>query len=155
MRLSGREGLIAALLQIALAICIAHASPSAAADTIGSVKSALGRVAVLRDGQSIPASPGFKLNAGDTLETGPDGRVGAILRDDSLVSLGQSSQVAVERFVFAPAEGRYGLTTRILRGTMAYISGLIGRLAPDSVLVVTPVATIGIRGTKFAVRVTE
>ena len=54
-----------------------------------------------------------------------------------------------------PAEGKLGLTARILRGTMAYVSGLIGRLAPESATFVTPVATIGVRGTRFAVRVSE
>ncbi len=54
-----------------------------------------------------------------------------------------------------PAEGKLGLTARILRGTMAYVSGLIGRLAPESATFVTPVATIGVRGTHFAVKVAE
>jgi len=129
--------------------------PAAASETIGSVKKVVGEAAVVRDGQSIPARPGFKLNAGDTLETGPDGRLGVILRDDSLVSLGPSSRIAIEKFLFLPAEGSLGLTTRILRGTMAYVSGLIGRLAPESATFVTPVATIGVRGTHFAVKVAE
>ncbi len=38
---------------------------------------------------------------------------------------------------------------------MAYISGLIGKLAPESARFETPVATIGIRGTRFAVKVGE
>ena len=109
----------------------------------------------MRDGQRSPAHPGFKLHAGDTLETGPDGRLGVILRDDSLLSLGPSSRIAIEKFLFVPAEGKLGLTARILRGTMAYVSGLIGRLAPESATFVTPVATIGVRGTRFAVKVAE
>jgi hypothetical protein len=38
---------------------------------------------------------------------------------------------------------------------MAYISGLIGKLAPESVRFETPVASIGIRGTCFAVKAGE
>jgi hypothetical protein len=130
--------------------------PAVAADgTIGSVKKASGQVVVVREGQRTPAHPGFKLRAGDTLETGPDGLIGVVMRDDSLVSLGPSSRIAIEKFQFAPAEGQLGLTARILRGTMAYVSGLIGRLAPESATFVTPVATIGVRGTHFAVRVSE
>jgi len=130
--------------------------PAVAVDeTIGSVKKVSGQVFVVRDEQRTPAHPGFKLHAGDILETGPDGSLGVILRDDSLVSLGPSSRVAIEKFRFVPAEGQLGLTARILRGTMAYVSGLIGRLAPESATFVTPVATIGVRGTHFAVRVSE
>ena len=128
---------------------------SAADETIGSVKNISGDVSIARDGQNTPVKPGYKLHSGDTLVTGPDGRLGVILRDDSLVSLGPSSRVAIEKFVFAPAEGKLGLTARILRGTMAYVSGLIGRLAPESATFVTPVATIGVRGTHFAVQVSE
>jgi len=36
---------------------------------------------------------------------------------------------------------------------MAYLSGLIGKLAPDKARFESPTATIGIRGTRFAVRV--
>ena len=130
--------------------------PALAADqTIGSVKRISGRVDLVRDGQRTPALPGLRLHAGDILESGPDGSLGLVLRDDSLLSLGPSSRIAIEKFLFLPAEGSLGLTTRILRGTMAYVSGLIGRLAPESATFVTPVATIGVRGTHFAVKVAE
>jgi len=130
--------------------------PAGAADeTIGSLKKTSGQVFVVRDGQRTPAHPGFKLHSGDILETGLDGSLGVILRDDSLLSLGPSSNIAIEKFVFVPAEGKLGLTARILRGTMAYVSGIIGHLAPESATFVTPVATIGVRGTHFAVRVSE
>ena len=132
-------------------------APPAAADdqTIGSVKNTSGQVSVIRDGQRTAAHPGFKLHAGDILETGPDGSLGIVLRDDSLLSLGPASRIAIEKFLFVPAEAKLGLTARILRGTMAYVSGIIGRLAPESASFVTPVATIGVRGTHFAVRVSE
>jgi len=145
---------LAVLAVLALSVIIPF--PVVAADeTIGSVKKVSGQVAVVRDGQRTPAHPGFKLHAGDILETGPDGLLGLVLRDDSLVSLGPSSRIAIEKFRFVPAEGQLGITTRILRGTMAYVSGLIGRLAPESATFVTPVATIGVRGTRFAVKVSE
>ena len=132
------------------------AQPSNAADeTIGSIKNTFGLVAVVRDVQRTAAGPGFKLHAGDTLETGPDGSLGIILRDDSILSLGPSSRIAIEKFLFVPADGQLGFTARLLRGSLAYLSGLIGRLAPESATFVTPVATIGVRGTHFAVKVSD
>lgn len=139
-----------------LPLCLLAAFPAVAADeTIGSVKKVSGQVAIVRDGQRLSARPGCKLHAGDILETGPGGGLGVILRDDSLLSLGPSSRIAIDNFRFVPAEGVFGFTARILRGTMAYVSGLIGRLAPESATFVTPVATIGVRGTHFAVKVSE
>jgi hypothetical protein len=140
--------LLPSLLLIALPVV-------AADETIGSVKIATGSVMIVRDGQRTPARPGFRLHSGDTLETGPDGRIGVTLRDDSLLSLGPASRIAIEEFRFVPAEMKLGFTARLLRGTMAYVSGLINRLAPGSATFVTPVATIGVRGTRFAARVEE
>lgn len=130
--------------------------PADAADeTVGSIKIAVGTVFVVRDAQRSPARPGFRLHAGDLLETGPDGRIGVTLRDDSLLSLGPSSRIAIEKFDFVPAEKKLGFTARLMRGTVAYVSGLIARLAPESATFVTPVATIGVRGTRFAAKVAE
>ncbi len=141
-----------ALLQTLLLI----ARPAVADEkTVGSIKKVFGQAVVVRDGRQTPALPGFKLNSGDILETGPDGRLGIVLRDDSLISLGPSSHFGIEKFLFVPADGKLGFTARFLRGTMAYVSGLIGRLAPESSIFVTPVATIGVRGTHFAARVSE
>ena len=153
MRTSATIAALAGLFACAFLLFPTH--PAGAADTIGSVKNVRGTATVVRAGETIPAHPGLGLLAGDILETGADGALGLTLRDDSLLSLGPSSRIALEKFQFAPAEGNLGLTTRIVRGTFAYLSGLIGKLAPDATTFVTPVATIGVRGTRFAVRIAE
>jgi len=155
MRAPGASALLAAVLTFLVVLLAAGAPADAADEPIGSIKTVRGSASVLRGGEAIPARTGLKLLAGDTLETGTDGALGLILRDDSLLSLGPSSRVAVERFLFAPAEGQLGLTARVLRGTLTYLSGIIGRLAPEATTFVTPVATIGVRGTHFAVQVEE
>jgi hypothetical protein len=76
-----------------------------------------------------------------------------ILRDNSTLSLGPGSRIVIETFLFFPYEGKFGMLARITRGSMAYLSGLIGKLAPGSARFETPTATIGIRGTRFAVKV--
>ena len=130
-------------------------SLSSAQEVIGVVKTSAGTVNVLRGGQEFPAPVGRKLLAGDTLVTGAAGSLGVILRDDSTLSLGPESSLVIEEFLFSPAEGKLGFLARITRGTMAYVSGLIGKSAPGSARFETPVATIGIRGTRFAVKVGE
>jgi hypothetical protein len=81
--------------------------------------------------------------------------MGVILRDNSTLSLGPGSSLVIRDFLFSPAEGRFDLLVRVTRGTMAYLSGLIGKLAPESARFETPVASIGIRGTRFGVKVNE
>jgi hypothetical protein len=128
---------------------------SAARETIGIVRNSAGEATVARGGQVLQATAGTKLLAGDTLGTGPDGSMGVILRDNSTLSLGPGSSLVIRDFLFSPAEGRFDLLVRVTRGTMAYLSGLIGKLAPESARFETPVASIGIRGTRFGVKVNE
>jgi hypothetical protein len=127
--------------------------PAAAQESIGIVRTSSGTATINRGGQILPAAAGTKLLAADTLTTGSDGSIGVILRDNSTLSIGPESNLIIQEFLFSPAEGKLGLLARITRGTMAYISGLIGKLAPESARFETPVATIGIRGTRFAVKV--
>lgn len=124
-----------------------------AGETIGMVRTASGDATVARGGTSLPAAAGLKLEVGDTLVTGRDGTLGVILRDDSSLSIGPESRLLLRSFRFSPSEGKFDLVTRISRGTMAYLSGLIGKLAPEKARFETPTATIGIRGTRFALKV--
>ena len=138
------------------AMCLLTAADSAyARETIGVVRTASGAATVTRGEKTLPAVPGLKIMAGDTLGTGRDGSLGVILRDDSSLSIGPESRLVLRSFLFAPSEGKYDLVARISRGTMAYLSGLIGKLAPQKARFETPTATIGIRGTRFAVKVGE
>jgi hypothetical protein len=123
--------------------------PSAA----GRIKVASGSVFILRAGALVPAQAGQVIFEADSLKTGPDGRLGITLKDDTRVSLGPGSEVRVDRFVYAPAEGRMGLVLNVVRGVVAYVSGRIAKLAPDSIRLETPAAVVGVRGTTLALRV--
>jgi len=63
--------------------------------------------------------------------------------------------LVIDEFVFAPHQGEFSLVIKMLKGTAAYLSGLISKLSPESARFETPSASIGIRGTKFAVKVEE
>ena len=154
-----KRGLASLVLLPALLLFTSAVLPpdlsAAVQDTIGIVRSMEGQATVTRGGQVSPAVVGTKLQVDDTLMTGPNGSMGVILRDNSTLSIGPSSTLEVRSFLFSPAEGKLGLLVRLSRGTMAYLSGLIGKLAPESALFETPVASIGIRGTRFAVKLDD
>jgi hypothetical protein len=146
------------LISAAIFITFAVLTPclyAASQDTIGMVRNLAGEATVTRGGEIFPAAVGTKLVVGDTLMTGSNGTMGVILRDDSTLSIGPGSSLVVRNFLFSPAEGKFGLLVRLSRGTMAYLSGLIGKLAPESARFETPVASIGIRGTRFAVKLDD
>ncbi len=120
---------------------------------IGLVKVTTGDASILRDGQRIVAQPGIQLMQGDVLSTGAKGSMGVILRDDTLLSLGASSETNLEQFAFEPANQRLGLVVRVAHGVIGYLSGKIAKLAPGSVRIETPVATLGVRGTYLVARI--
>ncbi|HSB03834.1 MAG TPA: FecR family protein [Thermodesulfobacteriota bacterium] len=128
----------------------ATAGPS---PVIGTVQKVNGMATVVRQGQTISAKIGSEIWENDTLRTGPDGSIGVVFNDDTLLSLGPGSVLVIDEFVFAPNQGKFSIVIRMLKGTAAYLSGLISKLAPESAHFETPSASIGIRGTKFVVKV--
>ncbi|MBI5605295.1 MAG: FecR domain-containing protein [Deltaproteobacteria bacterium] len=119
----------------------------------GSIKTVKGNVVIIRQNQILPAAIGEKIFKNDGLRTGPGGTLGIIFKDDSLLSLGPNTEVTISEFLFSPAEGKLSMVARIIKGTVAYLSGIIARLSPDSVRLETPVGNVGIRGTKFAIKI--
>ena len=143
------------IMVLLLCILLALAGGALAQDErpIGLVKTASGEATVLRGGRRVTAFPGLGLALGDLLCTGSHGSLGVILRDDTVLSLGPSSQIKLEQFVFDPAQGNLGMVLRVTRGLIEYLSGKISKLAPGSVRIETPVATLGIRGTHLLARI--
>ncbi len=128
---------------------------SAAPNSIGIVKIVSDESAVVRNGKSLKITPGMKLYEGDVVKTDTQGSVGLVFEDDTIISLGPNSHIVIESFLFEPVEKRLGFVTRMIQGTVSFISGQIARLAPNSVRFEIPTATIGMRGTHFLVKVHE
>lgn len=122
----------------------------AAAD-IGQIKVSKGQVTVERAGQELPGQVGLRLEAMDTVRTGADGSVGITMRDNSLLSAGPNSIVALERFDFDSTTHQGRFDTRLDKGTLAVRSGRIAKQSPQAMTVRTPTAQLGVRGTDFVV----
>lgn len=143
--------LILAVFQFSLVLAC-NTAWATSSGHVGVVKLLAGDVVVLRGGQSIKAEQNMKLMQGDLISTGSSGRVGLIFEDDTVVSLGSNSSIAVESYLFKPEEKKLSFIARFFKGTASFLSGQIARLAPDNVRVETPRATIGMRGTHFLVK---
>jgi hypothetical protein len=140
----------------AVLVMLAAASSAQAQEvSAGRVKVVTGAAFIVRAGQSIAAAPGQDVYEADVLRTGPDGRLGITLNDDTRVSLGAASEVRLDRFSYAAADGAFGLVLKFMRGVGAYVSGRIAKISPDSIRLETPAAIVGVRGTTVAIRVAE
>src|SRR5262245_48657260 len=147
---AGRTWAVALLFAAAAAPVLAQQPQPAAA---GRIKVASGAAFIVRGRSDLAAKVGEPVYESDTVRTGPDGRIGLTLKDDTRVSLGPSSEMRVERFAYAPAEGRLGVVLRFAKGVAAYVSGQIAKLAPDAVRLETPSAIVGVRGTSLGIRI--
>lgn len=142
------RALVCALL-VALGASVASAQER---ESAGRIKIASGSVFIVRANNTMPAKAGQDVYEADTLRTGSDGSVGITLKDDTRLSLGPNSEIRLDRFAFAPAEGKLGFVLKVVRGMAAYVSGRIAKIAPDAVRLETPSAIVGVRGTTLVLR---
>ena len=117
---------------------------------IGVIKTVKGEASIVRDKTSIPAKTGDVLREKDEIVTGRDSSMGVIMKDDSVLSIGANTRLQFNDFAFDPAEKKLSLITRLQRGTLVYMSGMIAKLKPDAVRFETKTAVCGLRGTYFA-----
>ena len=139
----------------ALTLLLSVAGAQAGQSAVGIIKSLEGQAAILRDGRQIEAKIGDTLNVGDTVTTDTTGSAGIMLEDDTLISLGPDSSLDLDDFAFEPQKGLFAVAVKLIKGSFAYMSGIIGRLAPDKIRIETPDAVIAVHGTRFLVSVEE
>ena len=138
---------------ISLLLIFLSGTAFAESSSIGTVKTANGTVLVTRSDAQHPASIGFKIHQNDLISTGKKGAVGIIFIDDTILSLGPNTKLVMDEYVFAPQKKEMSMIMRLIKGTASYLSGIIGKQSPDTVKLKTPEATIGMRGTRFLVKV--
>lgn len=122
---------------------------------IGYIKNVSGEASVTTAGQKSRAGIGSAIYQGSLLQTGAQGSMGITFKDETIMSLGPNTELTVNEYLYAPAQGKLKLGSRLGKGSLNYISGVIAKLKPEAVSVSTPSGTIGVRGTHFAVKVEE
>ena len=144
-------------LWVVACACITAAAPAFAQQPTpaGRIKVVSGDAVIVRGASTVPAQNGVAVYQSDSLRTGKDGRVGITLSDDTQVSIGPGSEVRLDSFAYDPGQGQLALVLKFIRGTAAYVSGQIAKLAPDAVRLETPAAIVGVRGTTLGIEVTS
>ena len=84
------------------------------------------------------------------------GKAGITFSDNTQVQVNENSRLVIDDFVYDPKSTKGGrLAVNIASGTVRYASGQIAKNSPQNVVVNTPTATIGVRGTDFTATVDE
>jgi len=136
-----------------LLACACGITPIASwANDIAQFKVTKGAVHVERSGQRLPARVGTHLQAIDTVVTGADGAAGITFVDNSLLSVGPNSVLAIERYAFNSTTHEGTFESSLRKGTLSVVSGKIAKQSPDAMKVKTPSSILAVRGTEFLVR---
>ena len=85
---------------------------------------------------------GSGVHANETVKTGSSGQAGLRFHDQSNLSVGHSSQVRLDKFVYDPNKGTGSAVIEATRGTFRFSTGAQG----GQVKIKTPYGTLGTRG---------
>ncbi|MBT5243662.1 MAG: hypothetical protein HOL66_05420 [Rhodospirillaceae bacterium] len=127
-----------------------------AAESIGRVEATDGLVEAIRiDGSKVSLAKGDDIFQGDTLVTAKGAAIGITFSDDTTFSLGEEGRMVIDEMVYDPGTQEGQFSANLVQGVFSFVSGQIAKTSPDGMTVTTPVATIGIRGTKVAGRAAQ
>ncbi len=126
----------------------AQLGPGGTAVPIGTVATIDGTVTATRaDGTVVTLALDVDVFQGDVLETEAGATVGLMFNDDTTFALGENGRMVLDKLIYDPDSSEGESLFSVLEGTFVFVSGQIASNNPDEMLVRTPVATIGVRGT--------
>jgi hypothetical protein len=140
-------------MRASLAVILFACSAAALAADVGEIKTVRGDAHIERGAERLPAAVGLAVREADKIVTGADGAVGVTFSDNSLLSLGPNSALAIDRYVFDSTTNAGRFDSTLSKGTLAGVSGKIVKQSPEAMRVHTPSAIMGVRGTDFVVQV--
>ena len=127
----------------------------AAVSTIGNITESSGSNGVKRDGGiEILGSQDLDILFKDTLETA-QGRMKVRFLDETNLSLTEHSEVTIDEYIFDPNPTKSKLAMSFVQGTARFATGRLGLVPKENIVINTPTATIGVRGTDFTTTVDE
>ncbi|ADH86546.1 FecR domain-containing protein [Desulfurivibrio alkaliphilus] len=143
-----------AALVCLLAVTFWSAPPATAAEEVATVV-ALRGTAVAVDAAGAERALAIKapIHRQDTIRTGPRGRLQLMFTDNTIISLGVNAELEIAEYQWDQQEGE--LNTRVNQGAFRVMGGSVARTSPEKFTTDTPAATIGIRGSMYAGRVSD
>lgn len=133
-----------------LVLALAAAYPLAGHTAAGVAQFTAGDVNVRRGAAVVAVAKGGSLESGDSISTGPTGRVQIRFTDGGIVALQPNSQFDITRYVDANDGKADSFLVNFARGSMRAVTGLIGKRNRENYKVNTTTATVGIRGSGFS-----
>lgn len=148
--------IFASVCLVSLWASFTHAQQQAASQsqTIGQVVWVKGEVKAIVGNQSRALQRRSPVYAKDTIVTDKTSTGQLVFSDNSLVSLSADTVMRIDEYQFGKnvPKGQSKFVASLVKGGFRTITGLIPKDNADNYQVNTPVATIGVRGTSYAIR---
>ena len=127
-----------------------------AADDIGGVYEQSGTPGSITrtTGEELTAQIDTGIQSYDNVET-ENGRLKIKFVDETQISLTEHTLVEITEYVFDPDPSKSKMAMNFVAGTARFATGGLGLVPKENIVIETPTATIGIRGTDFTTTVDE
>lgn len=116
---------------------------------VGSVGEVEGEAQIVSSTGAMTVVVGAIVRVNDELRTGTDGLLQVTFRDNTVLTLGESASVVIDRYVFNPDQGIGEVLLQTTQGDLRFATGRLKELQEKTITVTTPVAETGVRGTEF------
>ena len=141
---------------VALIILIGIGNINAAEAQIGGVFEQSGKPGSITrtTGEELTAQLDTGIQSYDNVET-ENGRLKIKFVDETQISLTEHTLVEITEYVFDPDPSKSKMAMNFVAGTARFATGGLGLVPKENIVIETPTATIGIRGTDFTTTVDE
>ncbi len=121
------------------------------AQPVGTIAAVEGQAEIGHDGAWTPAALSAAVSVGDHLRTGDSGRMRVVFQDESVLEVGESTDMVVDQQVFDADQGTGTSLMHLLSGKIRALVSDYYKDPKASYEVETPTAVAGVRGTLFVV----
>ena len=137
-------------------LLIAIGNVYAADESIGGIIEQSGKAGnIFRlSGEELTATLETDIVSFDEVET-ENGRLKIQFVDETQVSLTEHTYMEIDEYVYDPDPSKSKMAMNFVQGTARFATGGLGLVPKENIVIQTPTATIGIRGTDFTTTVDE
>ena len=125
------------------------------ANDIGDITEHNGSSGIVRDtGEILAGGIGEDIFFKDSIETA-QGRMNIKFVDETNLKLTEHTEVVIDEYYFDPDPSKSKMAMSFVSGTARFTTGKLGLVPVENIVITTPTATIGVRGTSFTTSVDE
>ena len=138
-----------------LAITSLVAASLIQAEDIGDIIEHKGSSGIVRTtGEVLNGNIGEDIWFKDAIETA-NGRMKIKFLDETNLALTEHTEVVIDEYYFDPDPSKSKMAMKFVAGTARFTTGKLGLVPRENIIITTPTATIGVRGTSFTTSVDE